>query len=199
MRKLLCSALVFVALAGCAGGYTLVNQAAPIVVAKAMTVTPSVAWNHAPRRTDQFAYEEVWTADGVLLNQVTFYGGVPEGKKLIRQQKRDEQQVPVFRATMLPQELAEFVEGNYRVLSGSTAFTVEAVAPASFAGSDGFTMDFKYVLQSDEIKRRARATGAIKNGKLYMMIYEGTETHYFPAYLSEFEKLVRSVQINVAG
>jgi hypothetical protein len=199
MLKLLVTVATISLLAGCAQTYSLINQSAPVVVAKGMSVTPAINWNKVPRRADQLAYEEVWTVDGEQLNQVTFYSGIPEGKKLIRQRKKDEAQVPVFKASMLPQELAEFVEGNYRVLSGSTAFTVEKIAPATFAGSSGFVMDFAYVLQSDEVKRRARATGAVKGGKLYMMIYEGTQTHYYPAYLSEFEKLVNSAQITVAG
>ncbi len=199
MRKILITATLLSLAAGCAQGYSLVSPSTPVVVAKGMSVTPSISWNKVPRRMDQMAYEEVWTADGELLNQVSFYAGIPDGSKLIRQRKKDEAQVPVFRANMQPQELAEFVEGNYRVISGSTAFTVEKIVPANFAGASGFAMDFAYILQSDEVKRRARAIGAVKDGKLYMMIYEGTQTHYYLAYLGEFEKLVSTARIAAAG
>jgi hypothetical protein len=200
MRRFFMTCTLAAVLAGCASGYTLVPAAVPAKVAAAsFTVTPSAAWNKAPRGVDQPKYEEVWTADGPLLNSVTFYGGVPEGKALIKQRKKAEQQAPLFKASMLPQEVAEFVESTYRVTSGSTAFTVSSLRPATFAGAQGFAMDFDYVLQSDEVKRRGRAIGAIKDKKLYMMIYEGTATHYFDLYASEFDKVAASAQIISAG
>jgi hypothetical protein len=60
-------------------------------------------------------------------------------------------------------------------------------------------MDFDYVLQSDEVKRRGRAIGAIRDKKLYMMVYEGTATHYFDLYISEFDRMVTSAQIPGTG
>jgi hypothetical protein len=199
MRRLMMTCTVATFLAGCAGGYSLVPAAVPAKVAAAsFIVTPSVAWNKMPRGYNQPKYEEVWTADGPLLNTVTFYGGVPEGKALIKQRKKAEQHAPLFRATMLPQELAEFVESTYRVTSGSTAFSVSSLKPATFAGARGFSMDFDYVLQSDEVKRRGRAIGAIKDNKLYMMIYEGTTTHYFDLYAREFDRVAASAAIITA-
>lgn len=199
-RKLMSVMIVAAMLGACATGYSLIAAATPVKVADGgMTVTPSVAWNKAPRGYDQPRYEEVWTADGILLNTVTFYAGVPEGKALIRLRKSAERQAPLFKAAMLPQEIAEFVESTYRVLSGSTVFNVESLKPSVFAGEQGFQMDFNYVLQSDELKRRGRAVGAIKNGKLYMMLYDATATHYFEATAAEFDRIAKSAQISVAA
>ncbi len=198
-RKLVTVLALTAMLGACATGYSLIAAATPVAVADGgMTVTPGVAWNKAPRSSDQPRYEEVWTADGVLLNTITFYGGVPEGKALIRQRKSAERQAPLFKANMLPQEVAEFVESTYRVLSGSTVFNMESLKPAIFAGEQGFQLDFNYVLQSDELKRKGRAIGAIKNGKLYMMMYDGTATHYFDAMAGEFDRVVKTARISGA-
>ncbi len=200
LRSTLMAMALVATLGACVSGYTLIAASAPVKVATGeMTVTPSIAWNKAPRVYDQPKYEEVWTADGVLLNQVTFYAGVPEGQALIKQKKKDEKQAPLFNATMLPQEVAEFVESTYRVVTGSTVFTVSSLKPAAFAGGQGFQLDFDYVLQADEVKRKGRAIGAIKNKKLYMMVYEGTATHYYDLYLAEFDKIVSTAQILNAG
>jgi hypothetical protein len=181
---------------GCATGYSLVAAATPVKVAEgAMIVTPSLAWNKVPRSYDQPRYEEIWTSDGALLNSVTFYAGVPDGKALIRQRKSAERQAPLFNATMLPQEIAEFIESTYRVLSGSTVFQMQSLKPAAFAGEQGFLMEFTYILQSDELKRRGKAVGAVKDGKLYLVMLDAAATHYFDAQVAEFDRIVASAQV----
>jgi hypothetical protein len=195
IKKKLLPVCVVLALSACASvGYTLISATVPVKVANSMmTVTPGIAWNKMPSQFDQPKYEEVWTADGVLLNTLTFYAGVPDGKALIRQRKSAEKQAPLFKSSMLLPEVAEFVESSYRTLTGSPVFNVSALKPASFGGLPGFDLAFDYVLPSDEVKRKGRAVGAIKDGKLYMILYDGTATHYFDAYTSEIEQVVASV------
>lgn len=97
-------------LAGCAPSYTLVAAAPAAVARNTIKVTPTTRWNKAPKSPFDVAWEETWTANGALLDRVTFIGGLPDGQAIAKQRKKDDRQVPVFRATMSPQDLVATVE-----------------------------------------------------------------------------------------
>jgi hypothetical protein len=48
----------------------------------------------------------------------------------------------------------------------------------------------------ENVKRRGRAVSTVVDGKLYLMLLEGTASHYFDAALPEFQSLVASATIS---
>lgn len=182
-------------LAGCLGSYALVPPQTSVAVADSpLRVTPGLAWNRAPAPAGPGKSAELWTRDGALLNELTFYGGIADGKPLFREVDKRERPLPRFRSTMLPQEIVELVESSYRVASGSPAFTVARLEPMIFAGRPGFRFDYEFVLQGDEVKRKGRATGAVIDGRLYLMTFEAPAIHYFGRDIAEYERIVASAK-----
>jgi hypothetical protein len=186
-------------LSGCAA-YSIVPPIPTAVGKASMTVTPSTSWNKVPSflsatgGTTINPKAEVWTQDGPLLNQLTFYGGIKTGEGLFKLPSRADTKAPLFNPSMLPQEVVEFVEKSYRVQTASPIFNVTNVKPASFSGQQGFQFDFDFTTQ-DEVRRNGRAAGAIKNGQLFLVVYEGASVYYFDRNLAEFDKIVASAQI----
>jgi len=177
-----------IGLAACAPTYTLVSPA-PVSTAKgAIKVQPAVAWNKVPKGTFDVKWEENWTRNGPLLDGISFIGGLPDGEAIAKQRKKDDQKVPVFRATMSPQDLVSMIESYYRIKAGASIFETTAVEPVTFLGKPGLRFDYTYV-GGDEVKRKGRSLAAIINGKLYLMALDGTATHYFDAALPEFEAM----------
>jgi hypothetical protein len=195
MRKTYISALfcTLVLLSGCVA-YTLVPAQTTAVSKAGMSVTPSTAWNKSPANPTLNGIAEVWTQDGPLLNQLTFIGGLKDGQTLIRAAPGATTKPPLFKSTMLPQEIVEFVEKSYRVQTSSPIFNVTNVKPSTFSGQPGVQFDFDFTTQ-DEVRRKGRAAGAIKNGLLYLMIYDGAAVHYYDRNLAEFDRIVASAQI----
>jgi hypothetical protein len=188
--------------AGCAGGgggyggygyYSLVRPG-PERVARAIRVTPTIRWNRAQRTYNDISREENWTLNGPLLDNLTFIGGLQSGKAIVRGQRRQERQVPRFRADMSPPELASMLETFYRVRAGSVEFTMTGLAPRTFLGHPGFQFDYTH-LDGDEVVRQGRAVGAVINTRLYMALLDGTRAHYFPTALPEFERIVDSAEL----
>jgi hypothetical protein len=186
----LCTLLM---LSGCIA-YKLVPAQTTAVSKAGMSVTPTTAWNKSPANPGLNAIAEVWTQDGPLLNQLTFIAGLKDGQTLIKAARGADTKPPLFKSSMLPQDIVEFVEKSFRVQTTSPIFNVTNVTPATFSGQAGVQFDFDFTTQ-DEVRRKGRAIGAVKNGLLYLVIYEGAAVYYYDRNLAEFEKIAASAQI----
>ena len=175
-------------------GYYSLIQPGPERVARAMTVVPTVRWNRAQRTYNDISREENWTLNGPYLDNLTFIGGLESGRAIVRSQRRQERQVPRFRADMSPQEIASMIETFYRVRGGSVRFEMNALAPRTFLGQPGFQFDYSH-LDGSEVERQGRAVGTVVNNRLYLALLDGTRMHYFPAALPEFERIVESARL----
>jgi hypothetical protein len=203
-RNLLVAAVGAALLAGCAGGsgagdyggygYYRLIEPGEERVARGMIVTPTIRWNRARRTTTDISREENWTLNGPLLDNLSFIGGLESGKAFVRHQRRQERQVPRFRADMSPPEIASMLETFFRVRSSTVEFEVINLAPRPFLGQPGFQIDYRH-LDGDEVERQGRAVGAIVNNRLYLALLDGTRIHYFPTALPEFERIVESARL----
>jgi hypothetical protein len=191
-------------LSACAGGaggsayYSLVRPGPQDVARDSMRVAPTMEWNRARRTYYDISREENWTLNGPLLDSLTFVGGLEPGRTIVRQRRRDERQVPLFRADMSPQEIASLIESFYRIRAGSVRFETTGLRPRPFLGHPGFQFDYDH-LDSSETERRGRAVGAVVDGRLYLVLLEGTRLHYFPAALPEFERIVESATLTAGS
>lgn len=176
------------------GGYTLVRAREVKVGDNSMAVRPPREWN---RQSSQLFVDinavEDWTQNGPYLDTISFVTGLKDGKTLVRQRRRDDRQVPVFRSNMTAPEVAAMIESLFRVRGGTVDFKTTALSPRTFMGAPGFQQDFEH-LDSDEVWRRGRMVGAVINGRLYMILLDATRSHYFDASLPDFETIVASAR-----
>jgi hypothetical protein len=136
----------------------------------------------------------VWTQNGLVLETVAFLGGVPDGKAIVVQKKKDEQQVPVFRSNMSPEDLVSMLEASYRV-KGITVFNVDSVDPVEFLGGQGIRVLYHYA-PGDGITKNGSCVFRIVDNKLYAMKLDGASSHYFSAATPEFELLVNTATLS---
>ena len=206
MKGRILAAFVALGLAGgCAGGagsgyggygygYYGLIEPGPERVARGMVVTPTIRWNRARRTFNDIPREENWTLNGPLLDSLSFIGGLESGRSIVRGQRRQERQVPRFRADMPPQEIASLIETFFRVRAGTVRFDMTGLRPRTFLGQPGFQFDYTH-LDGDEVERQGRAVGAVINSRLYLALLDGARMHYFPAALPEFERIVESARL----
>lgn len=182
-------------LSGCVASYTLVKPEPVRVAQGSMQVTPSIAWNKVPKGPYDIPREENWTQNGPILDSIGFIGALPAGEAIAKQRPKDDRKVPVFHATMSPQDLVSMVESYYRIRAGATVFETVSVKPITFLGTSGIQFSYNYV-GGDEVRRRGRSVVAIVNKKLYLMSLDGAAVHYFDAALPAFEALTASATIS---
>lgn len=192
-----------ISLSGCAsmggggfgyGGYTLIRPKEVRVGDNSLAVRAPREWNKISSRifTDIRDVED-WTQNGPYLDGISFVTGLKDGKALVYQRSRDDRQVPKFRSNMTPPEIAAMVESMFRVRGGAVEFTTTALAPRLFLGANGFQYDYEH-LDSDEVRRKGRAVGAVVNGKLYLILFDAARSHYYSALLPDFEAIVASAR-----
>ncbi len=177
------------------GGYSLVRAQPRNVGDGSMTVTPPHEWNRTSSiwQIDDIRAVEDWTLNGPYLDSMSFVTGLKGGRYIIRQNKRDAQQVPKFRSDMTAHEIASMLESFYRVRAGTIDFKTTGLIPRTLMGYPGFQFDYDH-LDSDEVWRRGRAVGAVVGGQLYLVLLDGARSHYFNAALPDFEAVVNSAQ-----
>lgn len=176
------------------GGYSLIRVREVRVGDNSLAVTPPREWNRisASVFTDIHTVED-WTENGPYLDGISFVTGLKDGKALVYQRSRDDRQVPKFRSNMTPPEIAAMVESLFRVRAGAVDFTTLGLTPRPFLGADGFQLDFEH-LDSDEVRRKGRAVGAVIDGKLYLILFDAARSHYYAALLPDFEAIVASAR-----
>ena len=176
------------------GGYSLVRAREVKVGDDSLAVTPPREWNRISSRifTDIRDVED-WTQNGPYLDGISFVSGLKDGKELVYQRRREDRQVPKFRSNMTAPEIAAMIESLFRVRGGAVDFKTTSLAPRTFLGSNGFQHDFEH-LDSDEVRRKGRAVGAVVDGKLYLILYDAARSHYFNALLPDFEAVVASAR-----
>ncbi len=191
-------------LSACAGGigggggfgsYSLVRARATAVGNDSLRVTPIREWN---RQRGQLFIDirevEDWTLNGPLLDGISFVTGLKSQRTLVRQTRRDDRQVPKYRANMTAPEVAAMIESLFRVRGGTVEFRTLGLAPRTFLGQPGYQYDFEH-LDGDEVWRRGRAVGATVNGRLYLILYDAARAHYYDAALGDFEAIVNSARL----
>ena len=178
-------------------GVKLMPHGVAVAVAKSpLTITPAVDWNRIGARPGRNA--ESWTLNGLSLDDVTFYGGIANDSTLFRDAKKKTDPLPRFSSTMLIPDITALFESSYRVSVGTSLMSIDSVEPATFAAKPGFRFSYSLVVQGEEVKRKGEATGAVIDGKLYLVTFEAPTIHYFDAGVGAYRQLAASAVIGAA-
>lgn len=187
-RAALCLAVLVVA--GCAG-YSLVP--AGTTNAKGIELTPGTTWNrfNNPRHPSHL---EVWTRNGPILDMLVIMSGVEDGKPLLAMEAGEEDvPLPIFRSTMSAIDVQALFETTVAQVRRARSVDVVGLRPYAFLGGDGFRFDFAY-LGGDEVDRRGTAAGTVRDGRLYMIAFEGTELLHYPTGLPDAERIIEAAR-----
>ena len=178
------------------GAYTLVRAKPTNVGNGSVTVLPPRPWNKQRRFFffDSVRWVEDWTLNGPYLDGITFVSGLPHNHYLVRQRKSDDRQVPKFRSNMTAPEITSMLESAFRVRGGAVQFNTLSLKPRQFLGYPGFQFDFEH-LDGDELWRKGRAVGAVIDGRLYLMIFDATRSHYYANALPDFEAMANNARL----
>lgn len=181
---------------GFGGGYSLIRARSVSVGDGSMAVTPPREWNRV-RTTwaiDDIRAVEDWTLNGPYLDSMSFVTGLKSGRYIIRQLRRDAQQVPKFRSDMTAPEITAMLESFYRVKAGTVDLRTTSLKPRTLMGYPGFQWDYEH-LDQDEVWRRGRTVGAVIGDRLYLVLLDATRMHYFDNAQGDFEAVVNSARL----
>lgn len=189
--KKLTTAISVLILSACTA-YTLVppgdNLVGPI------TLSTTVPWNKS-NLSNLGPQTELWTANGQALDSIYLFKGIPDGKPLFKPINK-KNPMPAFKADMLPQEVLELTKASLTKHFGETNVLLEVsgLKPESFLNAPGFRFDIKFSNQ-EGLNYLGKGVAAVQDKSLIMMIYTGTQLHYFAKHEKEFEGMVNSAKL----
>lgn len=157
-----------------------------------LTVTPPRDWNRLSAKPGKFT--ETWTLDGELLNDLTFYVGVPPGQPLVKERNKKREPLPKFGKDTLIAEIPELLERTYRAHKKIGAFTLTTAAPERFLGQEGIRFAYDY-LDQDELPRKGEARAALIGKKLFMVTFDAPRLSYFERTAPDFRALIETAKL----
>ena len=188
------AALIAAPVAPAVAGWKLIEAQAPVAVGKSsMTVTPGQKWNRWSARPVK--QSEVWTRDGVNLNELYFVTGLPAGMTLYKDNQKKERPLPVLSKTLDLTDIPEFYESSTRLVLGTSVFEMTSVEPAKMGTHDAVKFEFSYAVEGSPLKRKGMAIGTMVKGQLYLISFLAPETHFFDRDRAEVEAIMASVVI----
>jgi hypothetical protein len=157
-----------------------------------LEVRADAAWSRRPPSGKGPGFE-LWTTDGVPLDQLRFYAGIAPGQPLAAPARAVGKQVPTFQEGLEAHEIVELYEAL--ATRDGSVLTRDKLAPAPFAGGPGFRFEFTLIRKRDELTLRGLGFGAVRDGRLYLMVYTAPRMHYFPKNLARVEAIAGSARI----
>ncbi|HTZ78664.1 MAG TPA: hypothetical protein VMC10_12175 [Stellaceae bacterium] len=194
MKHLAVTVAAALTLAACAN-YSLVSPSRQVVQGR-LAVETGIAWNKVNKPSSESIFYsvsgpvETWTVDGESLDAVAFFAGIPDGVPLVVRQNKT-QSIGAFRSSMTPNDIMDLTSATLATLANTAVIKSRDLRPAKVAGLDGFRFEIDYALH-DDIDRVLSAAGVVRDGKLYLIVFEGASIYYYGKYLPEFERIVTS-------
>jgi hypothetical protein len=194
LKTILLAASLVLATFPAFAGWTEMPAGKPVVVAKSsMTVTPGQDWNRWSARPSQKG--ELWTIDGLSLNELSFVAAVSSGEPIYRELNKKDQPLPKFKSDMLPTDLVELFEASNRIILQTPLFTIDNVEPTKLSGNDAVRFSYHYIVEGDQLTRKGEGVAANIGGKLYLINFVAPEIHYYGRDIASFRDMVAKIKI----
>jgi hypothetical protein len=187
-------ALATMATAPVQAGWKLIEPAKQVIVAKStMKVTPGEQWNRWTYKPVKKG--EVWTLDGVALNELYFVSGLIAGETIYRETNKKDNPLPKFRTGMQLTDIPELFESSNRVVLGLSTFTVSGAEPFKFGAHDGIKFSYEFTRADSALTRKGVAVGTIVQNKLHLISYTSPSLYYFDRDRAKAEAIMASVTL----
>jgi len=195
MKKFLLPLLLAALLAGCASIDKLEGEQ---VVNQRLAVRLTDAWNKVNIPGQRQPYE-MWTQEGLSLDQLRFWAGVRPGESLMvlpagsTPAGQKAPRVPTYTAGMSPDQLVSLFEIMYA--HDGSLVTIDRVEPATFVGGRGVRFEFTVVRKRDDLQLGGVGWVSVRGGDLFAATFVAPRLSFFPRLLPKAESVVRSAQV----
>jgi len=192
--------LITLLLAGCAHYAAVDPGPNGMPVKSTLEVYPHLRWAKVTMATpdalfaDQSGRVETWTIDGERLDSIMFFTSIGDNQPLLTL-SADKGSLPPFRSGMTPNEIMDLFTGTFATATGSAVVQARDLRPATFGGTAGFRFEVSYTLK-DDVDRELSAVGTVRDGKLYLIAFQGTKLYHYGKYLPEFEQIISTARLS---
>lgn len=187
-------ALVTVPATQALAGWKLVSPAKPTAIGKSsLNVTAGEEWNRNTYRP--IKKSELWTLDGLGLNELYFVTGLIAGEPLYRELDKKNKPLPKLGKSMQLTDIPDFVESSQRVALNTSLFQLTGTEPVKFAGTDGVRFTYEYAVQGNPMKYKGVAQAALVKGQLYLITFTAPAIHFYDRDRVRAEAIMASAKL----
>jgi len=174
-------------LSGCAT-YSLIPANQAVDVGNGVKVTTDIAW---AKQDWPSVSGTVWTNDGIELDALMFFTGIPEGKPLIRPDAARTKELRIYKADMIPDDVMELLTSNFGHI-GYQQIKTANLHPVPFGAAQGFRFDMDFVTK-DGLQMKGEALAAQRGKALDLILFMAPAEYYYGRYAPNVEKVFTSV------
>ena len=198
MRLLKLSAILALAsLVGCVTGPSTVQSG--VNSFGSMRVTADDNWTKAPIDSTPLARSSsrTWTQEGLSNDRLIIIPRVAEGESILENDS-DLAVLPVFRADMSPEEIAELVESSIVNLfeGGQAVVGSSNLRPQGFGAQSGFMFDVT-ATDPDGTEYRGSVGTFVDDNEMYMVIFLAADPPYYDKYAERADAIIKSATLTV--
>lgn len=184
-KRITAVAILLLATACVQSGIQLVEPKNRIVINKQYSVDPVVSWTSYSTTSDV-----TWTIDGISLQEMVFVDPVKDGGQLFAGIRK--KNMPKYRTGMTPIEIKDLFISTL----GRMEFhqlKVHKMRPTNVGGLRGFRFNFSATTKRG-LNKEGFVVGVVRNDKLHLIYYWGTQLHYYNKYRADAERIVASLR-----
>jgi len=171
--------------AACAN-VSLVPADRPVSVGNGVTVMPQQQWNQI--KADHI----LWTSEGANIDQINFLTGIKSGKPLIEIPGMRDEQIGVFDAKMLPNDVQDLVVGTMTKMGYQTVKPGN-LTPCPFGSGQGFCFDLDFSTASG-LQMKGKTMARKQADTLDVFLFEAPSEYYFGTLSPTVSKVFASAQ-----
>jgi len=160
-------------------------------VGHGIEVSRQAAWTVQEIGPPRGKHQYIWTVDGFALNEMVFTTGISRGDPIFPD-PQDDYDLPVYHATMLPDEVMELVAASLRKF-GYQQLRTDSLHPVPFGTATGFRFSFTYTTD-DGLEMKGTAVIAQRGG-LDVILFTAPTEYYFDHYLPMVEDVFASIRV----
>jgi hypothetical protein len=164
----------------------------PGIAGSGLSAKPDGEWNRLSRNFGKNV--ETWTIDGDTLNKVTFYGGIPSGRPLLREIDKKRQPLPTVTANMLITDIPALLESTYRSQGAANQMSIDSQEPAMLGANKAIRFTYSFT-SDDQVRRKGEGIGAFVKGQLYLATYEAPALYFFDKDVEKYRALAATLAL----
>lgn len=186
--------LLFVATATpAAAKWSLVTGGSNAKAAGTISVTPGEEWNRNSKKPIKKG--EVWTLDGVNLNELYFVSALAPGETLFKDIDKKNRPLPKLSASAVLTDIPEFFESSARISLNTSLFEITNIGPTKLGGNDAVKFTYNYSVTGESLTRKGVAVGTLVRGQLYLINFAAPSIHFYDRDAPKAEAIMASARI----
>lgn len=140
---------------------------------------------------------EVWTQDGIMLDQLRIWAAVKPDQALIIKPASDgtkAAKAPVFKPGLRPDQWVALLEMTY-ASDGSTV-NVDKVEPSTWAGMKAVRFEFSMTRKHDDLAFRGVGWATEQDQHFFAAVFTAPRLHFYGQLLPKVEAVVQTARFS---